>query len=397
MATPILRRTLQEKLAPHTGHRRLLSLDGGGIRGVITIQVLKRMESLLRAELSAGPDFRLCHYFDYVAGTSTGAILAACIAWGMSADEMDTFYREGGEEMFQKAGFLDAILKHGYDAWPLTQRLRKVFSSHGEPVTLGSTRLQSLLLMVMHNVTSDSPWPVSNHPGAKYNQRGGPGRTSTASNLDLPLWQLVRASTAAPTYFPPERITMAGRTHVFADGGITPFNNPAFQLFLQATLDPYKLQWPTGKEKLLIVSVGTGTFPHLIPKIETSDPNKLESALATIDSLMNSAVHFQDLLCRAFGHCRYGDWVDREVGTLAENVFGSLPFGVPKGTGDRLFTYVRYDVELTAGGLEAVGCKHISPDDVRALDATDQIVALGEVGDGLAKKVDRAHFAGFLS
>jgi uncharacterized protein len=51
----------------------------------------------------------------------------------------------------------------------------------------------------MRNVTTDSPWPVTNNPYAKYNARNRADR-----NLDLPLWQLVRASTAAPVYFPPE-------------------------------------------------------------------------------------------------------------------------------------------------------------------------------------------------
>ena len=49
-------------------------------------------------------------------------------------------------------------------------------------------------------------------------------------NLNLPLWQLVRASTAAPTYFPPEVVTVGGQVFLFVDGGITTYNNPAFQL-----------------------------------------------------------------------------------------------------------------------------------------------------------------------
>ncbi len=93
-------------------------------------------------------------------------------------------------------------------------------------------------------------------PRAKYNVAA-----PADCNLDLPLWQLVRASTAAPTYFPPEDRHPHRRGQprfVFVDGGVTMYNNPAFQLFLMATVEPYKLGWPTGEDKMLLVSIGTG-------------------------------------------------------------------------------------------------------------------------------------------
>jgi patatin-like phospholipase/acyl hydrolase len=72
----------------------------------------------------------------------------------------------------------------------------------------------------------------------------------------------VRASTAAPTYFAPEIITINPRNpkkFIFVDGGVTMYNNPAFQLFLMATSEPYRLGWQTGENEMLIVSIGTGT------------------------------------------------------------------------------------------------------------------------------------------
>jgi len=67
--------------------------------------------------------------------------------------------------------------------------------------SLGSESLRTLLLVVLRNATTDSPWLVSNNPAAKYNTLDRPN-----CNLRIPLWQLVRGSTAAPTYFPPETI-----------------------------------------------------------------------------------------------------------------------------------------------------------------------------------------------
>ena len=114
----------------------------------------------------------------------------------------------------------------------------------GATTTLGDAKLKTLLLLVMRNATTDSPWPVSNNPRAKYNDLARPD-----SNLHLPLWQLVRASTAAPTYFPPETIRVGTRRFVFVDGGVTMYNNPAFQLFLMSTLAQYGLCWETGVRK----------------------------------------------------------------------------------------------------------------------------------------------------
>ena len=65
------------------GPKKILALDGGGIRGMITVEVLAEIETLLRQKLGRGDDFVLADYFDFVSGTSTGAIIAACISIGM--------------------------------------------------------------------------------------------------------------------------------------------------------------------------------------------------------------------------------------------------------------------------------------------------------------------------
>jgi hypothetical protein len=77
-------------------------------------------------------------------------------------------------------------------------------------------------------------------------------------NLDFPLWQLVRASAAAPVYFPPEEVMLGGKVHSFIDGGITAYNNPALIAYLMATLPCYGINWESGEESMQIVSIGTG-------------------------------------------------------------------------------------------------------------------------------------------
>jgi uncharacterized protein len=88
------------------GPKKLLTIDGGGIRGVLSLEILRAMETMLRRETGASDDFVLADYFDYVAGTSTGAIIAAGLARGMSVNELRTLYTQHGRDMFDRAWLL---------------------------------------------------------------------------------------------------------------------------------------------------------------------------------------------------------------------------------------------------------------------------------------------------
>ncbi len=265
----------------YNGQKKLLAIDGGGIRGVLSLEVLQHIENLLKTK-SGRADFRLADYFDYIAGTSTGGIIAAGLSIGMSVADILSFYREAGAQMFVKANLLRR-LRYKFEDEPLAEKLKEVF---GATTMLSSEKLRTLLLLVMRNATTDSPWPISNNPYARYND------TSRADcNLNLPLWQLVRASTAAPTFFPPEVIVLnntdraSEREFIFVDGGVTMYNNPAFQMFLMATLDRYwagkpEARWRTGAERMLVVSIGTGTSPNPQMGLE---PDRNEPAFQCAD------------------------------------------------------------------------------------------------------------------
>ncbi len=366
-----------DKLAPG-GPRKLLALDGGGVRGVVAIEALAAIERLLQRELGCDDRFVLADYFDYIAGTSTGAIIAAGLALGMRVDRLRDFYVTGAAEMFARARLRDR-LRSKYAETRLADRLRREF---GADTLLGSDQLRTLLLLIMRNATTDSPWPVCNNPAAKFNRPDLPD-----SNLKLPLWQLVRASTATPLYFPPETIDLGGRRYVFVDGGTTVFNNPAFQLFLMATVEPYNLSWPTGEDRMLLVSVGTGVGSQANPDLTPAAMTLVYQASAVASGLMSAAMGEQDLLCRVFGKCLVGDALDEEVGDL---------IGAAGPVAPKLFTYLRYNGGLTREGLDRLGLPHLRPEDVQRLDAVEQVDALREVGAAVAHQVTAAHFAGFL-
>ena len=286
------------------GPKKILASDGGGILGLMSVEILAKLEADLRAR-TAKPNLVLGDWFDFVCGTSTGAIIATCIAAGMEVAQIRDFYVRSGPMMFEKASILKRA-RYAYDDEPLARMLRQEINralglDPDGPAALGHERLRCLLMMVMRNHTTDSPWPVSNNPFAKYNARDRVDR-----NLDLPLWQLVRASTAAPTFFPPEVVVFAQGTEreysfVFVDGGVTTYNNPAFLAFQMATASPYAVNWKTGVEEMLVVSVGTGNAPKARPGLEPGDLWLLDHARNIPSALMNAASAGWDMTCRILG------------------------------------------------------------------------------------------------
>ena len=371
------------------GPKKILSCDGGGILGLLSVEILARLEADLRSA-TGKPDLLLCDYFDFVCGTSTGAIIAACIAAGMSTAQIRTFYKDSGKQMFDKASLFKR-LHYAYNKEPLARKLQTAFNTAlGKDTTLGSPGLRSVLMMVMRNATTDSPWPVSNNPFAHYNQRD-----RQDCNLDLPLWQLVRASTAAPTYFPPEVVRFGEEddehayTFVFVDGGVTTYNNAAFLAFQMATAAPYKMNWTTGTDQLLIVSVGTGSAANARPDLKPEDMWLVDNAKNLPGALMNAASAGLDMACRVVGECRFGGDIDREFGNM---------IGAGSSSGTKQFAYVRYDPDVSQKGLDDLGLGTIKAADVQRLDAIEHMDDIGKVGVEFAKKyVDiRTHLKGFV-
>lgn len=380
---------LYERYKDANRPHRMLALDGGGIRGVLTLEVLCRLEELLAEATGQGKDFQLCQFFDYIAGTSTGAIIAAGLARGMSARELMTFYLSAGEKMFDKP-FLLKRLQNFYKSEPLAEELK---TAYGAETTLAPEHLRCLLLAVTRNANTDSPWPVSSNPLAKYNH---PQRDDC--NLKIPLWQLVRASSAAPIYFPPEVLqwhpTDPDKTFVFVDGGVTPYNNPAFLLYRMATQAPYKLNWPTGERNLLLISVGTGSAPGV--DSDVLGHNIVTNLKDLPSALMYSAAVDQDINCRVVGRCVYGAPIDREIGDLIPRDAHDEPLALEHDLG-KAFLYARYNAELSRASLDKMGLSNIAPENVCQLDSVKAIDDLRRIGQKVAQEIKLADFGAFVT
>jgi len=149
-------------------------------------------------------------------------------------------------------------------------------------------------------------------------------------------------------------------------------------------------RWHGGADGMLIVSVGTGTSPDARSGLEPEQMNLLFNATTIPSALMFAALNEQDLLCRVFGDCRWGDPLDREVGDLIGCVG-------PLRREQKLFTYLRYNAELTREGLDGLGCRDIVPASVQQLDSIEGIPDLRRVGKRVAEtKVLEQHFDGFM-
>lgn len=373
-----------KNLAPRYAQRRprrVLALDGGGIRGVITARVLVELERQLKEQWK--PDARLCDFFDYVGGTSTGAIIAACVAIGMPAQKILDFYSSFGAQIFRKRrwGVWDSLYRNG----PLEKQLKVEFGDR----TLEPQHLETLLLVVIRNATTDSAWPVSSNPDAKYN-----ASVRADCNLRVPLWKLVRASTAAPVYFPAEVIEWdkddPEKAFVFVDGGTTAYNNPAFLLTRMATEPMYRLGWERGEKQLLVVSVGTGSAPVLGQGVDDPDSNLVSAAATTLSALMSQAAYDQDINCRTVGRCTFGPVLDREVLDLVPQHNGK-PIPLSQDLG-RAFLYARYDADLSQLGLDAMGLDDVKASAVQKLDGVNFIDDLERIGAKVAENVSLAHF-----
>jgi uncharacterized protein len=363
-----------------TRPRRLLAIDGGGLLGLIPAEALILIEQQL--DQITGTQKPLCDRFDLIGGTSTGAILAAGLALGLKATELRDFYLHYGSDIFRKS-FLPVRLWHKYPSGPLEKHLKDVL---GESTTLGSIDLRTMVLIVTKNTTLGNDWFFTNNPKSKFFK----------NNSALPLWQVVRASTAAPTYFPPQTIVIpedSGKqqNYDFIDGGVSSYNNPALQVFLEAAVPEYGIGWPMGADRLMLISLGTGFNSVTINSGKASGYWVLDWAQYLIKELMNEANLQQNMMMHLIG-CR----PEGVQSATKELVSSGAASGVPNdstlnllGAGlnaQKLVTYQRITVGLTRQRLDQLGLPDVDPVKVREMDAADQIPNMQRVGAAVAKE-----------
>lgn len=214
-----------------TGKKTILSIDGGGMRGTISIAVLAELE-----KMTGKPAYEL---FDMVVGNSTGAIIAAALGVGMSAQEiLDTIYRDKlpkafpAQNLFFWLRYLFGGLRSLYDPAPFQQVL--------EPFVRGKKirdMQDPIVMMTTKDVRSSNTYYVVS---------AGPGANTFG---DWPVSGAVAASASAPIFFPP----VAGG---LVDGGVGVYANPCLAAAIEALEYIQFLE-----ENTMLISLGTGYVP----------------------------------------------------------------------------------------------------------------------------------------
>ena len=227
---------------------RILSIDGGGIRGLIPALVLAELEQ------QTGRPVADC--FDLIAGTSTGGILALGL----------TLPGAGGRPKYQALELADLYLKEGPRIFdeslgrrltnPMGLRIAKYPPSGIEGVLqdyFGETRLKEALTEVL--VTA---YDIEQRDAFFYRRR----RARENGRFDVPMRVAARATSAAPTYFEPLKVQWPTERDVLVDGGVFA-NNPA----MCAYVDAWRTLADGGQspEDILLVSLGTGLYTRPLP------------------------------------------------------------------------------------------------------------------------------------
>jgi predicted acylesterase/phospholipase RssA len=387
-ANPSARRTLQEHLDPRSAPKRILALDGGGVRGILSLQYLKHIEGILR-ERRRDHGFVLADYFDLIGGTSTGAIIAGGLALGFAVDDLIGRYRNLAARIFRKPWYRIGAIVPKFGAGALREMLQETY---GAEVTLGSPKLMTGLMIMAKRMDTGSPWPLTNHPRDPYYQPVvGKKRIGNANML---LWQVVRASTAAPHYFKPEDLEVGhmldpatGHTLVdrgqFVDGGVSTANNPSLQLLKVAWLKGFAFGWPAGEDRLLLVSVGTGRRDRRRGRARGLAATAGAFALRALVSIMDDCGDEVETVIQWLSSSPTARRIDGQIGDLTGDLLAGRP----------LLSYRRYD--LTFGrewfkdqlGLEE---DQASLDDLAPMDRPANMDALAALGEEAARLQVRA-------
>jgi uncharacterized protein len=373
------------------GPRRILAVDGGGVRGALAVGLITKLEATLREKLGR-PNLVLSDYFDLIGGTSTGAIIAAGLALGRSADDLAELYRRLGPRVFHGGGFRIPLIQPRFDP----KRLEAVIREELGDVTLGTADWKTGFAAIAKRVDTGSSWVLTNCPRAKYWEgnpeevatQPDPALRRTKPNSEYPLATVVQASAAAPFYFDMVRLEVTrGDNGAFFDGAMTPHGNPALQLAMTALAPAYGFHWQPGADKLMIVSVGTGQQRPVRPEWATK-PARLAiwKAIHALTCLSYDTSQLAISVLQWLGTSPQPWLINHEVGAFEDAVHCSP-----------LWSFVRYDAPLEARWL-ADHLKDPPPADLlprlNRLDDDTQVPALYDiglrVGDALIK---REHFA----
>ena len=166
------------------------------------------------------------------------------------------------------------------------------------------------------------------------------------------------------------------------DGGVTPHNNPALMLLMLATLKAYRLNWKLGPRDLLLISVGTGLAPKLVPVSKLIRAFAFTDAARSLIQLLGDCNDLNETILQWMSQSLSGRMIDRELGDLSTELMGD----------SKLLSYARYNVHFDRRWLEHLG---VATSDavlnrLSDMDNAGNVNALREIGDAAASQLVRS-------
>jgi predicted patatin/cPLA2 family phospholipase len=236
------------------GGIRVLCLDGGGSRGIMTIGMLKRLHLDMYAIAKVGNpsitpnDVHIADYFDLIAGTSTGALIAMALGQlRMTLDQVETMYMTLSSKMFGSISWLQLVTNWTrYNTYRLRAFIQKQFGDRFLTEHAAQGHHQPAICIVSANKATHKPHLFGNYARRVLSADAPPLTTACT------MWQAGRATSAAPTYFHAKRVVENGGEEL-VDGGMTA-NNPVMLAY-----DEARWIWDAKESDFgFVLSLGTG-------------------------------------------------------------------------------------------------------------------------------------------
>lgn len=297
----------------------ILSIDGGGMRGILPGKALAYLENALKKK-SGNPDARIADYFDVAAGAGVGGIFTAMLfatkdhrrpileaenTWRLLADHGQKFYRPGssaGNHGFFRRLFTGGGASSSSATAGLEKAMKEAFTENGKSLTLKDTLKP--VLIPCYDLSSTAPFLFSRADALE------------TDSFDFRLWEVCRATSAEPGQFEPVQMrSVDGQTGCVAiDGGLA-MSNPTGAAITHVLHNKQEFPFVRGVEDLLVLSLGTGQLLEVryeYDQVKRWKAKEWARPMARISG-DGSADLVDQSVAMAFGHSRTSNYVRIQV------------------------------------------------------------------------------------
>ncbi|KAB2063551.1 hypothetical protein ES319_A10G223500v1 [Gossypium barbadense] len=290
----------------------ILSIDSGGMRGILSGKALAYLEHALKSK-SGNPNARIADFFDVAAGSGVGGIFTAMLFATkdnrrpiFTAEETWRFLAENGKRMYRSGkgkngGILNKFFKNGStgpSSTGLEKAVKETFTADGRSLTLKDTLKP--VLIPCYDLSSTAPFLFSRADALE------------TDSFDFPLWEVCRATSAEPGLFEPVKMrSVDGQTSCVAvDGGLA-MSNPTAAAITHVLHNKQEFPFVRGVEDILVLSLGTGSLLEISYEYEKVKNWKVKDWAKPMARISGdgSADSVDQAVAMAFGHCRSSNYV----------------------------------------------------------------------------------------